>query len=274
MKFTQLKEIFPEAKLLDNPSERDDDLSYFSEGKWITLPKASLSSREIKLLNSLYHQINQTSQWFDFLILGNNTLNESSQTYSIIQFNVDAINDTQLWLDVLSEYFGSIEDAFFVTPTYGLLVYKGTLTLDLDQFEAMMGPLDEDFETKASFYIGFSHQLDQHFVELFKAEQALFLKYQAHSPISNFLKIYLPALIKPVLDDYPVSKELKQIITTQDMSLLIKTLWDHKGNISSSAQSLFLHRNTLLYRIDRFYEITGINLKNLDDLLLCYLLIM
>ena len=42
------------------------------------------------------------------------------------------------------------------------------------------------------------------------------------------------------------------------------TLSAHHGNISQTAESLFVHRNTLLYRMDRIQELTGQDLNNAD----------
>jgi len=45
----------------------------------------------------------------------------------------------------------------------------------------------------------------------------------------------------------------------QHNSSLVKTIdayFDHHGNISQTAESLFIHRNTLLYRLDRIQELT------------------
>ena len=38
----------------------------------------------------------------------------------------------------------------------------------------------------------------------------------------------------------------------------------HHGNITQTAESLFIHRNTLLYRLDRIQELTGQNLNQAD----------
>ena len=50
-------------------------------------------------------------------------------------------------------------------------------------------------------------------------------------------------------------------------------MWQNLGNISKAANDLYVHRNTLQYRIDRFFQETGVNLKTMDDLLLSYLAI-
>jgi len=51
----------------------------------------------------------------------------------------------------------------------------------------------------------------------------------------------------------------------QNRGSLVKTVeayFDHHGNISQTAESLFVHRNTLLYRMERIEELTGLNLDH------------
>jgi purine catabolism regulator len=50
----------------------------------------------------------------------------------------------------------------------------------------------------------------------------------------------------------------------QHRSSLVQTIdayFDHHGNISQTAESLFIHRNTLLYRLERIKELTGHDLN-------------
>ena len=59
----------------------------------------------------------------------------------------------------------------------------------------------------------------------------------------------------------------------EEMRHLIRVLWEQQGNFSSAAKELFMHRNSLLYKIDKFQERTMLNLKNNNALFLCYLLV-
>ena len=46
---------------------------------------------------------------------------------------------------------------------------------------------------------------------------------------------------------------------------LIHTLeayFEHNGNLSKTAESLYIHRNTLIYRMDRITEISGLDLAH------------
>jgi purine catabolism regulator len=73
------------------------------------------------------------------------------------------------------------------------------------------------------------------------------------------------------LEDIPAVREFTfQVIgplieyDAQHRSSLVQTLdayFDHHGNISQTAESLFIHRNTLLYRLERIQELTGQDLS-------------
>jgi len=48
---------------------------------------------------------------------------------------------------------------------------------------------------------------------------------------------------------------------------LVKTLevfFEHNGNLSQAAEALYIHRNTLIYRMERIAEITGLDLDNTE----------
>jgi carbohydrate diacid regulator len=55
--------------------------------------------------------------------------------------------------------------------------------------------------------------------------------------------------------------------------LLRRTLiawFTHNVQPSATARALFIHRNTLEYRLNRISELTGLNLGHFDDRLLLY----
>jgi len=45
----------------------------------------------------------------------------------------------------------------------------------------------------------------------------------------------------------------------------LKAFFDNNLSISKTAQTIYVHRNTLLYRLRRVKEITGLDPKKFDD---------
>lgn len=83
----------------------------------------------------------------------------------------------------------------------------------------------------------------------------------------NSLGIY--RLLYDLEDQVSVRKFTDEIMgplvdyDAQNRGSLVKTVeayFDHHGNISQTAESLFVHRNTLLYRMERIQELTGLHL--------------
>lgn len=50
-----------------------------------------------------------------------------------------------------------------------------------------------------------------------------------------------------------------------DLVETLETFFSCDGNVEKAAQSLYLHRNTLAYRLRRIEQLTGLRLKNLED---------
>lgn len=61
---------------------------------------------------------------------------------------------------------------------------------------------------------------------------------------------------------------LGALLASENAGEMIHTLeayFDHNGNLSQAAEALFIHRNTLIYRLERFSEITHLDLAKPDD---------
>ena len=39
----------------------------------------------------------------------------------------------------------------------------------------------------------------------------------------------------------------------------------HSLNISEASRSMYVHRNTLIYRLDKIERVTGLNIRNFND---------
>ena len=51
----------------------------------------------------------------------------------------------------------------------------------------------------------------------------------------------------------------------KDLIECINAFFKNNLNISETSRNAFLHRNTLLYRIEKIYRITGFNIRNFED---------
>jgi len=56
-----------------------------------------------------------------------------------------------------------------------------------------------------------------------------------------------------------------------DLLVTLEAFCERLGNLSQTAEKLFIHRNTLLYRMERIAQLTGHDMNNPDTRLAVHL---
>jgi hypothetical protein len=74
-------------------------------------------------------------------------------------------------------------------------------------------------------------------------------------------KIYNEIVVKNILKNYYNDFEMKNII---------RTYLESNMNISKASNILYMHRNTLMYKIDNFIKVTGFDVKKFKDAYIIY----
>ena len=118
---------------------------------------------------------------------------------------------------------------------------------------------------------------NQSLIDLIKAERDLFKNWwrQGHQGFHTFSQLYLWSMVEKMVDLGLIKDYLHQMILDQDqIQEIILSLWENSAVLTKTAQQLYLHRNSLQYKIDKWEELTGLQLKELTDLTLCYQLIL
>ncbi|KPU27864.1 hypothetical protein TR13x_00445 [Caloranaerobacter sp. TR13] len=80
---------------------------------------------------------------------------------------------------------------------------------------------------------------------------------------------FLPLIDKNIMSYYIkhlANINLNEIFSEKEIGHTIEALIENDLNISKTAKKLFIHRNTLLYRLDRIKKMTGLNPKKAKDL--------
>ena len=68
-----------------------------------------------------------------------------------------------------------------------------------------------------------------------------------------------------VLANKYLTKEAISVFKQADLKECIDILIKSNLNVNEASKNLFMHRNTLLHRIDKIQNITGLNLKKFED---------
>lgn len=285
MEFDDIKFIYPDAQLTSSSVETSDYISFPFKKQWIQFEKKNKNYSELKLLHLLFNskkikRSSVISKWQNYLLNG---IEDSSLTlnndFRIIQFAIskkDSYFEKKTWLEAFKSIFNHNEEAFFIDETSGLLIQKKSSELaNFDELSGIIQTLDDDFSIKTICYIGEFWAIGKEFKKVFEEEQFIFEK-QKNKGISllSLPEVALNHYTSDALKKSTLMTILKKKYASQpELKELILAMWNSQGNISLAAKSLYVHRNTLQYRIDRFYDMSGLSLRNMNDLLLCYLLI-
>ncbi|MBQ8052601.1 MAG: helix-turn-helix domain-containing protein [Lachnospiraceae bacterium] len=72
-----------------------------------------------------------------------------------------------------------------------------------------------------------------------------------------------PSLCKMFIQEIFASEEMTEF--DQEILTTIGTFFDNNLNVSETARQLFVHRNTLVYRIEKLQKSTGLDIRTFDD---------
>lgn len=283
MNISELLTIYPHGLKQTYPATDDNYLSLkLAEATYVWLEKKRLSKQEILLLKQFFRPETidiKAHPWFDLLF--NSDTYVSNRTYRFIQFHIESTEHflRDEWQQNVAEMFNTPADFFFYTDKDAILVEeKKTNSLYPEELNSIFLAFDEDFETTTSCFVGHFHPINQNLVALFAEERRIFTQVQplkhTNSSIISLPDIAMDVFFTPVLASSHLAQSFYiSLKNEQEMQAIIIEMWHTLGNISLTAKNLFMHRNTLHYRIEKFQESTGLNLKKADDLAFCYLLV-
>ena len=87
---------------------------------------------------------------------------------------------------------------------------------------------------------------------------------------------YREYLLVRMLEDVPAARlkdyveqfrieEAAEVFEDEDMIATAEAFLDSSLNISETSRNLFMHRNTLMYRLDKIERVTGLNIRKFSD---------
>lgn len=75
----------------------------------------------------------------------------------------------------------------------------------------------------------------------------------------------LPAAERERLSEGYDLKNFAKVFEDGDMMNTLDCLFDNSLNVSLTSRKMYMHRNTLMYRLNRLKENTGLDLRKFDD---------
>lgn len=283
---------FPDSVTQEKfPASPSPDYYWFKEENnrplWIGIPKDKISESQLDLLKNLLHFVEDLDNtklkgaahdWNQFLFHGGEVPAVDSHEIRFIQFQLQASDmETAEIPDALNGFFPE-HTIIWVKDTYGIIIEeKKEVPENAEELISIASTFESDFYVKISFYIGKFQKVSAHLPHFFNREKQVFeelTRQTARDVVYTFEKA-LPMLLATNLPDH-----LKEIMEAsilgafgedKELMMTIKVFLENNSNASLSAKKLYVHRNTLQYRLDKFTEKTGVNLKDLDAAVVVYL---
>ena len=134
-------------------------------------------------------------------------------------------------------------------------------------FEEIIQSLNEDFYITSLLF-----ESGEIYNNIKREEYVKFISENKNTLLETN-KLYLKEadLIKyRVYNDVVVKNILKNYFEDFEMKKIVRTFLECDMNTSKASNALFMHRNTLMYKIDNFISITGYDIKKFQDAFIIY----
>ncbi|KZE67188.1 hypothetical protein AWM68_04835 [Fictibacillus phosphorivorans] len=260
------------------------------EGTRFGISQSSLSDSESRLLRSMFNTYeNDTNtpaystaqlKW-ESILKGDALLDEETFYRFVHFFSKQPITDFISFSEAVNGLFP--EDAVLLLNKD----HKGGVIIETSKqefidtpYEALKDMLSTDFYIDVSVYIGsYQYQLS-HAQKTYEREQQQFIevKNQLHPKPVYTIADVVPHLLLQSAN--PLAEKTLQALLTEwdneDQETLksIKVFAECNMNASLAAKKLYIHRNSLQYRVDKFYEKTGLDVKQFKNALTVYMAIL
>ncbi|MCA1056502.1 helix-turn-helix domain-containing protein [Rossellomorea aquimaris] len=293
--FTSLLLKYPNATVQKQyPSTAEPGKIWFSnehQDEFIGIDANDLTKDELELLRCLFNEMDSVKkpmndsrsamEWYHFLYEKGPVPSHSGNEYRVIQFSLKEQMDMQPMKEAFEHLLPLHSTLIFIDEHKGLIIEEqNELNLDGDQLRSISHVIESDFFVSISFFIGSFQALDVEFVHHFHQERELFTFSRTRQP-SVYVQSVKTVLPRFMLHQLPVKwkqhffgKARKVFEEEPELIQTVKSFLENQSNISQTAKTLFMHRNSVQYRIDKFIEKTAIDIKSFEGGLLAYLAVL
>ncbi|HEM4671925.1 TPA: helix-turn-helix domain-containing protein [Streptococcus suis] len=272
----ELVSWFPQAKLSQVEGECSLQLG---DGSYLDLSDADLTDREGYLLSLLSHPRKQvqSSPWQSYL-QGQGRIPQTVEAIQFIHIHLWSQKEAQLdaWQAMMTDLLPSQLAQVQLTPQdYLIVLEQGTWMDHQTVLQDTLSALEFDFGLRLTIFVGqvWPKHISAHWPRLYQAEAQLFAHWRARyqqSTVLSFSQLFLWGQGRAGLELGLVKASMLELIDQQDMQAIILALWAEGAVVTKAAQVLYIHRNTLQYRLEKWQDLTGLQLKDLTDLSFCY----
>ena len=253
---------------------------FLFEGNKVGIRKSRLHQKECQLLSSILtpihtdtmYETEKEKSWYEVLYQNKDIPIVSVRFLHF--FTNQSIVEREEFQDALESMFSFSTTTIWETSQAGVLVLEEDISESI--LQTALDTLEADFFISLSFFIGRHYTQTNEIARLYQWERNLFsfLSPYLSNKITHIEQL-LPYQLLISLPKEEREKYTYQLLThiSNDKELIdsVKVFFQCNLNVSLAAKQLYLHRNTLQYRIDKFIEKTGINIKTFEGAVAVYM---
>ena len=279
-----IREWFPHAEVTDQANPPAGYVAIpLQAHQWLLLKEEELTEREKQLISWLGGEEEVApNPWYQYLIDGKGEAPQVIKKMQLVYCHIShsTAEGTASWLEMMQTLLPNFRAVLQLSGQDYVLILDQEQSLAVaDILKDTVSAMEYDFNIRLSILVGqvWTESKVGKVSPVIRAEQAVFRAWirEGHQGVYRFSQLYLWGIEQADLDLTPIKASLHQLIESQDqLQDIIVALWDNGAVVTKAAQQLYLHRNSLQYKIDKWEELTGLQLKNLTDLALCYHLVL
>ena len=279
-----IREWFPHAEVTDQANPPAGYVAIpLQAHQWLLLKEEELTEREKQLISWLGGEEEVApNPWYQYLIDGKGEAPQVIKKMQLVYCHIShsTAEGMASWLEMMQTLLPNFRATLQLSGQDYVLILDQDQSLPVaDILKDTVSAMEYDFNIRLSILVGqvWTESKEGKVAPVIRAEQAVFRAWirEGHQGVYRFSQLYLWGIEQAGLDLTPIKASLHQLIESQDqLQDIIVALWENGAVVTKAAQQLYLHRNSLQYKIDKWEELTGLQLKNLTDLALCYHLVL
>lgn len=278
----ELKTIFGGAFAADTQNVTDPESYYWfktPDGSSFGIRKSGITDKELQLLKLHFKLIEQPTlltpqqqAWAQILFEGKNPqidLGGLLTQFIYISLKND-LTDRPSFEEALLGYFSKPAILLWPEPHLAILIVPFEPD-ELPDGEALLELLSTDFFVNARIGLGTPFNKIQNAANLFQYEKKAFCFIQSTYPDRTvfYHAEFLPMMLLLTSPDHEFSlpfETLTEFLSGEpDMRTYLEVFFKCNLNLSTTAKTLFMHRNSLQYRFDKLKEKTGLDPREFRD---------
>ena len=246
--------------------------------------KIILEQEDIKIIPIVEYLLNKcimNENIIEDLIEGRkqwDSLNEKSVKEANKLLLIEANNKNDI-LDILKNTYDN--DKIYIGEIYDRLVVMGSLEDELDHAISIKETIAQTLGVNAKISIAELDKSFEGFINSYnEAVQAIKIgnKFKIKPEIYKVKEMYLEKAIFNLSNEYldELKKQYKDIFKGFNHELIntLEEIIKCDLSLTKAAKNLYIHRNTLMYRIEKIKKETGFDIRNFKEATFLYILYM